>query len=199
MGIRRVRWCYYYMAMNLVTFMLTSSWPWGNDGMIWTLPVLICVASSPSRSHHNPREREFLVMSGPRQTHFYLHWTCCGLTTLETLDFVCLHDSLCSAPPILLNISGSSFTLSPLWGHSHFPRSLGPHLASFFLSFWSQIECYLLRATSSSYSFLWFCVVIVYRVTLWSIWRKNSIYMTWLSFCSILETISATWNSSLAS
>lgn len=51
----------------------------------------------------------------------------------------------------------SSLGLYPL------PKSLGPHLASFFLSFLSQIKCYLLRATSCSYLFLCFYVVIVYR------------------------------------
>lgn len=51
----------------------------------------------------------------------------------------------------------SSLGLYPL------PKSLGPHLASFFLSFLSQIKCYLFRATSCSYLFLWFYVVIVYR------------------------------------
>lgn len=130
--------------------MLTSFWPRGNDGLIWTLLVVICMAKRAGVSCDVWAQINTFLSSLNLLWHGHVGslWSC--VPSWFFFDLL---------PRFSWTSLAHVDTPSPLWGLIHSPRALGPHLASFFLSLWSQIKCYLLRITSS-HSFLWSYVVM---------------------------------------
>lgn len=163
-------------AVRVCGVVLTCAWSWELDPFLCLFAWLqdFCLGAEPLYS-----KRAGLLCN------VWDQWSWCGMITLEAFETLCAFMIHFVLVPKFSWKSLAHAVTSPLWCHILPPRALGPHLANFLLSFWSQM------VPSQGQGLQPFIQAIIYslmhRMTPWSNWWKNFIHMT-QSFTHITQS-----------